>query len=328
MANLYAATNGLSLWTSSDNGDTINRMPTSTGLYSGAWVWGLAAHPTNPNELLVGTNFGVYKYDQKTKKMNLLNLPMENGLQMVTACAYHPSNPDIIVVGTQPGQLFRTADGGKTWTNVGAAISKYAERYYEGHWTRVTCVIFDPKDGNHCWAGVEIDGVWHSSDAGLTWTRVAKDGIPPDIHGFGITHIGGERRLFAATNKGAFLTVDNGNNWEIKPLDSKYHFIRSVVARPDGSGVMFECDGDGPPGTIGELHRSRDHGKTWEKVELPGTLESSMYFVAVHPSDPKLVFAACNLGQLFRSTDGGETWTALKRRLPEIRALAWLPDAA
>jgi hypothetical protein len=31
---------------------------------------------------------------------------------------------------------------------------------------------------------------------------------------------------------------------------------------------------------------------------------------------------------LFRSTDGGETWTALKRRLPEIRALAWLPDAA
>jgi hypothetical protein len=29
---------------------------------------------------------------------------------------------------------------------------------------------------------------------------------------------------------------------------------------------------------------------------------------------------------LYRSTDGGESWTVLKRRLGEIRALAWLPD--
>lgn len=327
MPNLYVATNGLSLWSSSDNGETIGRMPTGTGLYSGAWVWGLAPNPHDPSKMLVGTNFGVYELDQKAKKFNLLKLPMKE-LQIVTACAYSPSDPKVMLVGTQPGQLFRSADGGETWQNVGAAISRYAERYYEGHWTRVTGIIFDPKDGNHCWAGVEIDGVWHSQDAGKNWERVAKDGIPPDIHGFGITHVKGERRLFAATNKGAFLTLDDGNSWEIKPLESKYHFIRSVVARADESGVMFECDGDGPPGTIGELHRSRDHGATWEKCDLPGTLESSMYFVAVHPSDPKLIFAACNLGQLFRSTDGGETWTALKRRLPEIRAMAWLPDAA
>jgi hypothetical protein len=32
------------------------------------------------------------------------------------------------------------------------------------------------------------------------------------------------------------------------------------------------------------------------------------------------------LGQIWRSTDGGESWTSLKRRLGEIRALAWLPD--
>ena len=39
-----------------------------------------------------------------------------------------------------------------------------------------------------------------------------------------------------------------------------------------------------------------------------------------------LIFSAATLGQVYRSTDGGETWTALKRRLGEIRALAWLPD--
>ena len=43
-------------------------------------------------------------------------------------------------------------------------------------------------------------------------------------------------------------------------------------------------------------------------------------------ADPKLAYVAATLGQLWRTEDGGESWTALKRRLGEIRALAWLPD--
>ena len=46
----------------------------------------------------------------------------------------------------------------------------------------------------------------------------------------------------------------------------------------------------------------------------------------INPADSKLMYAAATLGQIYRSTDGGESWTALKRRLGEIRALAWLPD--
>jgi photosystem II stability/assembly factor-like uncharacterized protein len=58
---------------------------------------------------------------------------------------------------------------------------------------------------------------------------------------------------------------------------------------------------------------------------LPGSVESSVYFLATHPDDPNLVFAAATLGQLFRSDDGGKTWIALPQRLNEIRAIAWLP---
>ena len=82
----------------------------------------------------------------------------------------------------------------------------------------------------------------------------------------------------------------------------------------------------GPPGTAGRLFRSRNHGTDWHDAGLPGELESSAYFLAVNPADPKLIYAAATLGQIYRSIDGGESWTALKRRLGEIRALAWLPD--
>ncbi len=89
---------------------------------------------------------------------------------------------------------------------------------------------------------------------------------------------------------------------------------------------MFMTNGNGPPGTGGRLFRSRDHGAAWQEVALPATLESSLYFLATHQADPNLIFAAATLGQLFRSDDGGETWQALGRRLPEVRALLWLPD--
>ena len=53
---LYVATNGLSVWSSSDLGETISRMPSSTGMYSGSQVWSLAVHPSDPGVLLAGTD--------------------------------------------------------------------------------------------------------------------------------------------------------------------------------------------------------------------------------------------------------------------------------
>jgi photosystem II stability/assembly factor-like uncharacterized protein len=146
-----------------------------------------------------------------------------------------------------------------------------------------------------------------------------------DIHGFAVVHNGG-RVLLATTNAGLHVSRDDGANWMMRPIDSEWQYTRSVLERPDGSGVMFMTNGDGPPGTAGRLFRSRNHGADWEDAGLPGEVESSAYFLAANRADPKLIYAAATLGQIYRSTDGGESWSALKRRLGEIRALAWLPD--
>ena len=59
MSHLYVATNGLSVWSSSDLGETLVRMLTGTGMYSGSQVWALALHPSLPHVLLAGTNTGI-----------------------------------------------------------------------------------------------------------------------------------------------------------------------------------------------------------------------------------------------------------------------------
>lgn len=341
MSQLYVATNGLSVWNSPDLGETLLRMSTGSGMYSGSQVWALALNPANPHELLAGTNTGIYRLDQKKAIWTHLDSPMDE-LQLVTALAYAPDDPRVIIAGTQPGAIWRSEDGGKSWRNMNVPIKPYAlTGYYLGdnpypaghpmasgqkHWTRLTQIVFDPKDSSVVWAGVEIDGAWRSGDGGVTWERRSDDMKSQDLHGFLVVRPNGTRKLLASTDAGLYISGDNGGGWTMLPLPSEWQYMRSIAERPDHSGVIFMTNGNGPPGTAGKLFRSRDWGASWEDARLPGEVESSLYFLAVNPADPKLVYAAATLGQIYRSTDGGESWTALKRRLGEIRALAWLPD--
>jgi photosystem II stability/assembly factor-like uncharacterized protein len=340
MSHLYVATNGLSVWRSTDMGESLSRMSTGTGMYSGSQVWALALHPTEPHTLLAGSNSGVYRLDQAKSIWTHLESPMDEAM-LVTALAYAPDDPDIIVAGTQPGGLYRTEDGGRNWRNMNVPIKPYAlTGYYLGdnpypkghamasgqkHWTRVTQIVFDPKDSDIVWAGIEIDGAWRSMDGGQRWERCSDGFVTQDIHGFTVVN-NGARKLLATTDSGLHVSRDNGAHWTMQPIDSAWQYTRSIAERPDHSGVMFMTNGNGPPGTAGRLFRSRNWGDDWEDAGLPGEVESSAYFLAVNPADPTLIYAAATLGQLYRSTDGGESWAALRRRLGEIRALAWLPD--
>jgi photosystem II stability/assembly factor-like uncharacterized protein len=248
-----------------------------------------------------------------------------------------------MLAGTQPAGLHRSDDRGRTWKRLDTGIKPYVTSgFYAGdhaattavqetsdvkHWARVTDIVFDPADPRIVMAGVEIDGAWRSTDGGHSWKRVEKGLVTDDIHGFSVVHDkAGKPRFFATTCDGLHSSDDDGASWHLQPLDSPWQYTRSVRQRTDRSGVVFLTNGNGPPGTDGRLYRSRDYGHAWENVALPVEPESSVYFMATHPADPNLIFVATNLGQIFRSIDGGETWSVIPRRLPEVRALVWLPN--
>ena len=318
---LYLGTVGLSTWYSNDAGQSLNRLLSNSGLSSEARVWALAAHPKFPNEIFAGSDSGVHRLDRKTSSWAHIPSPMDS--YHVWSIAFSPTDPNLVLAGTGPATMFRSEDRGVTWVHLDVPFAETCPFVIR---PRITQILFDPKDTNLIWATVEIDGVWRSRDAGLTWTKTSSGLVSEDGHGIAVVHKGSQRLLYATTNKGLHVSRDDGDTWQFQKLDTPWVYTRGIVPRADHTGVMFLGNGNTVPGSTGRLLRSRDYGETWGDAGLPGELFSTPWCIATNPSNYKLIFASTCLGQYFRSDDGGETWIKLPRQLGETRALMWLPN--
>jgi photosystem II stability/assembly factor-like uncharacterized protein len=318
---LYIASNGLGLWTSDDLGETIVRMGSRAGMYSGYQIWALASDPSDVNSLLLGTNGGLFRLDRRARTLTHMPSPMDEH-HKITALAFSPHNANVIIAGTQFAALYRSEDHGRTWRKLDAVVPEICSNMAQ---SRFTQILLDPVDAKLGWAGVELGNIWRTTDGGLTWHNITKGLASEDIHGLAVVNTNG-RKVFATTDNGIHISVDDGESWQVQSFDSPKPYTRAVVASAAGDGSLFMTNGDGPPGSWGRLYRSNDLGRHWQRMPLPDPVESSMWSIAVNAADPKLMFASASLGQIYRSTDGGENWTALKRRLGEIRHIMWLPS--
>jgi photosystem II stability/assembly factor-like uncharacterized protein len=317
---LYIASNGLGLWTSDDLGENLIRLGSRAGMYSGNQIWALAGDPSDANALWLGTNGGLFRLDRREKQLTGMPSPMDDR-HKITALAFSPHNPDVVIAGTQFAALFRSDDHGRNWRRLDVVVPELCANMAQ---SRFTQILLDPVDARLGWAGVELGNIWRTTDGAMTWQNITQGLTSEDIHGLAVVN-NGKRHVFATTDKGVHISVDDGESWQPQAFESPSPYTRAVAARPGNDSVLFVTNGDGPPGSWGRLYRSADLGRHWQQVALPGSVDSSMWSIAVNPADPNLMFASSSLGQIYRSFDGGESWTELKRRLGEIRHVMWLP---
>ena len=124
MKTLYIGTNGLSVWRSTDLGETLERMPSTTGLYSGSRVWALL--PTRRG-LLAGTDSGIYCWDPDSNFW--IPLPSPIDCQVITALASAPNNPDVLLAGSQPGAILPVGGCGAPLVQPGCSDCAICEQW-------------------------------------------------------------------------------------------------------------------------------------------------------------------------------------------------------
>jgi photosystem II stability/assembly factor-like uncharacterized protein len=241
--------------------------------------------------------------------------------------AVFQANPNLIWVGTGEPQnrqsstwgcgVFRSTDGGLSWTDLGLRETRHVGR-----------IRLDPRDPDvayvaavgHLFGPNEERGVYRTRDAGESWERVlyvdentgaidlAMDPRDPNTL-FAATY---QRRRtvfgFSASGGGGGIwrTTDGGESWteltEGLPEGEKGR-IGLDVYRRDGNLVYATVEAEGDEGG---LYRSTDRGERWEKVSDRNP--RPMYFsqVRIDPNDSDRIYLG---GVSFNvSDDGGRTW--------------------
>ena len=259
------------------------------------------ADPSDPDVVYAGEYLGILtRYDRRTRQARSVapwpDNPSGHGaafpryrFQWTAPIAISPHDPKTVYYGGNV--LFRTQDGGQTWTAISGDLTRDDEtkqRWSGGpitgdntgaeYYDTIFAVAESPREKGLLWVGTD-DGLVHvTRDGGKTWTNVTANvpGLP-------------EWGTVAAL--------------EPSPFDAAVAYLVVDAHRMDD--------------TRPHLWKTADYGKTWKS--LAAAMPKGVYLHAVR-EDPKrkgLLYAGTERGVAY-SPDDGATWKELKLNLPTV----------
>ena len=200
-----------------------------------------------------------------------------------------PSDPDDLVVGVSCGGVWRTRDGGATWT-----VGRGLRAEYLPPEQSADPITQDPHRLIRCRAAPDVlwmqhhNGIWRSRDGGSSWEEI--HGATPSRFGFAVA---------------------------VDPNDPDRAWF--VPAKSDACRV--------PVGSRMSVSVTRDGGRSWSRLERGLAGEECYHLVYRHglavSGDGRCMAMGSTTGSLWTSSDGGENWTTLSTSLPPIYAVAF-----
>ena len=224
--------------------------------------------------------------------VELASLPVP-GRVPVFAIAVDPVNDHAVIAGGGQGGLYRSADGGGTWTRVQRGSAA------------VLTIAFSPFNPTLVLAGTRDGGALMSTDGGAKWSSVA------GLEGRQVRAFGFARAVIVAGTDHGVYSSDTGAAWTSLGLSTSS--IDAIAVAAVNPPVRLIAGGDsGPSGTV-PLWTSADAGATWTalKPAISGTIITR---IAAGPLPSNGTVRPLVLGTntgLFISQDNGTTFTSL-----------------
>jgi hypothetical protein len=307
---IYVGVSAGNIWKTTNNGTTWSPVFDKYGAYA---IGCLKMDPENPSVIWAGTGEnthqrqlgygdGVYKSEDGGASWKNMGLKESRQIGMIEI---DPRNTDVVYVAAEgsiwgPGGergLYKTTDGGKTWTKV-LEISEN---------TGINNVVMDPRNPDVLYATSEqrrrhvytkIGGgpesaVYKSKDAGKTWNKIMS-GLPSG-------HIGGMGIAISPVNpdviyiimeagesSGFYRTTNRGASWEkMGTYSSSGQYYNEIYCDPKDVDKVYSME------TVSKV--TLDAGKTWITVGNNGR----------HVDDHALWIDPNNTEHLYIGGDGG-----------------------
>src|SRR5215207_8325647 len=186
-----------------------------------------------------------------------------------------PADPQTMYVGISAAGVFRSEDGGESWTpaNKGTAADFMPDDPFPEVGQCVHKVLVHPEQPDRLWQQNHC-GVYRSDDRGDNWERLEANGLPsgfgfplalhprdPDV-AYVVPEEGAENRVTSDGRLGVYRTADGGASWELLqkglPQQAWAAVMREGFAsdRRDPAGIYFGTQS-------GSIFVSPSEGREW-----------------------------------------------------------------
>lgn len=215
------------------------------------------------------------------------------------------SNPDILYCGTEPGEIYKSTNGGASWQSV----------TYPYYFSGVEAIEIDALDPDIVYAANGWN-VYKTTDGGVTWNSVLSvtslwpHEILVNPSNTNIVLVASDAGLFRSEDAGAtWETIYNDNCWDIKLKPDDDNTVYLLKNNPTDKRSEFFISDD-----MGETFLLKDNG--WYSSTDPDRYDGGSR-LAVTPADANRIYAYLigdakedDYGYIgvYRSDDGGETW--------------------
>ncbi|MFN8717983.1 MAG: WD40/YVTN/BNR-like repeat-containing protein [Gemmatimonadaceae bacterium] len=242
-----------------------------------------------------------------------------------------PSQPHVFYMAATNGGVWKTNDAGRTWNPITDALPTGSIGAVEVAPSNPDIVYVGSGEGLQRPDLSVGNGMYRSSDAGRTWTRLGlRDG--QQIPRIAIDPNNPERLFVAVlghpygpnTERGIYRSVNGGQSFERVLYKDENTGGADVVLAPDDPNTVYAVLWEarqGPwenaawSGPNSGLFKSTDGGTTWTQLAggLPTTADGlGRLGIGISPSNPRRIYVTATAGQksgLYRSDDAGATWT-------------------
>ncbi|HEX2642399.1 MAG TPA: hypothetical protein VHU81_05375 [Thermoanaerobaculia bacterium] len=201
---------------------------------------------------------------------------LDTGDAAVIVLYADPTDPRTVYAGARfggglhPHVVWKTTDGGDTWTALPyPAVFEAGQRIA----LDVTGIAVDPTDPQTVFLSTEINnaglnewaGIFRSRDGGQTWEKVGVPGAYYSVE----TQADDPGLVLALSPLGVYRSTDHGDTWT-ETLDyggTSQTLLFTLAVSPNDPGIVYVYRGDGT------LYRSFNDGLTWTSLgkRLPAT---------------------------------------------------------